>query len=195
MQCQGVEQGKIHTSLPFRRQGQICGVRSRKTPGARQEDVSRVHWNIHDQLESFWQAHKSLTLTAFFTPSILTIIQQADGTYRFSYVGSDKPPLPHIDTVRDTGSVVRAALQSAPGKTILGAGSMLSWIDLGKSWCEVNKVPSGGYDETPIEVFEKYMPMPDLRREFGEMFLFFDEFGYTGGEEGVVNAKDVGSFR
>lgn len=77
----------------------------------------------------------------------------------------------------------------------MGAGSTLSWIDLGKSWCEVNKVPFGGYDETPIEVFEKYMPVPDLGRELGEMFLFFDEFGYTGGEEGVVDAKDVGSFR
>lgn len=35
------------------------------------------------------------------------------------------------------------------------------------------------------------MPTPDLGAELAEMFLFFEEFGETGGEEGVVNAKDV----
>lgn len=96
--------------------------------------------------------------------------------------------------MKDTGYVVRAALQSPPGKTILGVGSMLSWSDLVKVWCEVNKVPFGGYEEIPIETYEKFMPIPDLGTEMGEMFLFFDEFGYTGGEEGVESAKDVGSF-
>ena len=37
------------------------------------------------------------------------------------------------------------------------------------------------------------MPVPDLGQEMGEMFLYFDEFGYTGGEEGVVHAQDVSS--
>ena len=68
---------------------------------------------------------------------------------------------------------------------------MLSWSDLAKVWCEVNHVPFGGYDEIPMEVFEKHMPIPDLGREMGEMFLYFEEFGYTGGEEGVVLAQDV----
>ena len=72
---------------------------------------------------------------------------------------------------------------------------MLSWNDLGKLWCEVNKVPFGGYDEIPMQVFEKHVPIPEFGKEIGEMFLFFDEFGYTGGEEGVVHVKDVGSFR
>lgn len=92
---------------------------------------------------------------------------------------------------KDTGYVVRAALQSPPGKTILGFGSMLSWIDFYKVWCEVNKVPFSGYDEMPLPVSESYMPTPDLGAELAEMFLFFEESGYTGGEEGVVNAKDV----
>ena len=70
---------------------------------------------------------------------------------------------------------------------------MLSWIDYCKVWCEVNKVPFGGYDEIPSEVFENYMPVPGLGREMREMLLFMDEFGYTGDEEGVVHAQDVGS--
>ena len=116
--------------------------------------------------------------------------QQADGSYRFSQVGSGEPPLPHFDTVRDTGYLVRTALQSPPGKTILGAGSMLSWIGMFKTWCKVNQVPFNGYDETSLEAFEKMLP-PELGQEMGEMFLYFDEFGYTGGEEGVVLAQDV----
>ena len=59
----------------------------------------------------------------------------------------------------------------------------------------MNNVPFGGYDEMPVEVYEKYMPVPDLGKEMGEMLLFFEEFGYTGGEEGVVHAQDVSPVR
>ena len=68
---------------------------------------------------------------------------------------------------------------------------MLSWSDWFKVWCEVKKVPFGGFDEMPLETYEKYMPIPDLGREMGEMFQFMDEIGYTGDEEGVVLAQDV----
>lgn len=118
--------------------------------------------------------------------------KQADGTYRFSIVGSGRTPLPHFDTEKDTGYVVHAALQSPLGKNVLAAGSMLSWSDYAKVWCEVNKVPFGGYDEIPIQTYEKIIPVPGLGKEWGEMFLFMDEFGYTGGEEGVVHAQDLG---
>ena len=121
-------------------------------------------------------------------------IQQSDGSYRFSQVGSGNTPLPHFDTVKDTGHLVRSALQSPPGKTILGAGSMLSWTGMFKTWCEINHVPYNGYDATPLSAFEKMLPIPDLGPEMGEMFLYFDEFGYTGGEAGVVLAQDVRSF-
>lgn len=57
-------------------------------------------------------------------------------------------------------------------------------------WCEVNKVPFGGYDEVSVDAYEKYFPIPGLGKELGEMFLFMDEFGYTGGED-VVLAQDV----
>ncbi|MCJ1479474.1 hypothetical protein MMC13_008160 [Lambiella insularis] len=118
--------------------------------------------------------------------------KQADGSYRLAGVGSGKKPLPHFHTSKDTGYVVRAALQTPPGKNILAVGSMLSWADYLKVWCEVNKVPFGGYDEIPIDVFEKYIPVPGFGRELGEMFLFMDEFGYDGGDPSVVHAQDVG---
>ena len=120
--------------------------------------------------------------------------QQPDGSYRFSQLGSGEPPLPHFDTVRDTGHLVRSALLSPPGKTVLGAGSTLSWIGMFKTWCAVNNVPYNGYDAIPYDAFKKLVPNPDLGEEMGEMFLYFDEFGYTGGEEGVVLAQDVSFF-
>ena len=191
MQCQEVEQGKIHAYLPFRRQGEHRGICSRETPRTRHQDVSRRDRSVHEQLEDDAKAHKSISINRLLHRLDTKITQQSDGSYRYSNVGSGKTPLPLIDTVKDTGYVVRAALQSPPGKTVLGAGSMLSWSDFIKVWCEVNKVPFGGYDETPLEVFEKHSPIPDLGQEIGEMFSFFDEFGYTGGEQGVVQATDV----
>ena len=67
---------------------------------------------------------------------------------------------------------------------------MITWNDYLKVWCEIHKIPFGGYDELPLEAYEKYIPMPGLGRELGEMFMFMDEFGYTGGED-VVLAQDV----
>lgn len=69
---------------------------------------------------------------------------------------------------------------------------MLSWSGYFKVWCEVNKVPFGGYDEISVQAFEEHIPVPGLGKELGEMFRFMDEFGYTGGEEDVVRAQDVG---
>ena len=72
---------------------------------------------------------------------------------------------------------------------------MLSWIDYYTVWCKVNNVQFGGYNEVPVQAFEKQIPVSGLGRELGEMLLFMDEFGYTGGEEGVVLAQDVSSVR
>jgi hypothetical protein len=117
--------------------------------------------------------------------------KQADGTYRLANVGSGKVKIPHFDTVADCGYVTRAALNSPPGKNILGVGEMLSWTEYLKIWCDVNKVPFGGYDEVPLQGFISFMP-PGLGRELGEMLAFMDEFGYDGGDPSVVHAKDLG---
>jgi hypothetical protein len=110
-------------------------------------------------------------------------------------VGSGKNPVPHFNTERDCGYVVRAALQTAPGKNILGAGSMLSWTEYLKIWCNVNNVPFGGFNSIPLEVFEKVVPMPGLGSELGEMMAFMDEFGYDGGDPTIIHATDVSSLQ
>ena len=54
-------------------------------------------------------------------------------------------------------------------------------------------MPFGGYDEIPFDAYVENMPVPDLGLEFAEMFAFMDEYGFTGGEEGVVHVQDVSS--
>jgi hypothetical protein len=53
---------------------------------------------------------------------------------------------------------------------------MLSWTEYLKIWCEVNKVPFGGCDSVPLEVFEKAIPIPGLGKELGEMMAFMVGF-------------------
>jgi hypothetical protein len=106
-------------------------------------------------------------------------------------VGSGTNPIPHFNTQRDCGYVVRAALQTTSGKNILGVGSMLSWTEYLKIWCEVNKVPFGGFDSIPLDVFEKVVPVPGLGKEMGEMLAFMDEFGYDGRDPTVIHASNV----
>lgn len=117
--------------------------------------------------------------------------QHTDGTYRMYLVGSGTKPIPHFHTGKDLGNVVRATLQSAPGKNVLAVGSMLSWTECLEIWCKVNKVSFGGYHELTLEAFSQYMPIPGLGRELGEMMAFFDEFGYCGSDATVVLPQDV----
>ena len=74
---------------------------------------------------------------------------------------------------------------------MLGAGEMISWSDMLKVWCEVNKVEFGGFDPLSVDQFARFIPVPGLGRELGEMFAFMDEFGYAGGDPDVVLPSEV----
>lgn len=118
-------------------------------------------------------------------------MRKYEGTYRLALVGSGLNPLPHFNVEKDMGTIVRAAIKSPPGKTILAVGSMLSWTDQLKVWSKTNRVPLGGFDKLSVEQFEMFLPIPGLGRELGEMMAFMDEFGYAGGVPNVVMPQDV----
>jgi len=101
--------------------------------------------------------------------------------------------LPHFNVEKDMGHIVHAAIKTSPGKTILAAGSMVSWEDQLKIWCDTNNVSFGGFDELSIEQFEMFLPVPGLGRELGQMMAFMDEFGYDGGDPNTVAPQDVSS--
>lgn len=121
-------------------------------------------------------------------------MKQVGGSYRLGLVGSGTKPLPHLDTETDLGYIIRAAIQAAPGKKILGVGDMISWSGMLKVWCEHNKVPFGGFDPLSVDMFERFLPIPGLGRELGEMMAFMDEFGYDGSDESVVLPTEVDIF-
>ncbi|KAF8857608.1 NAD(P)-binding protein [Acephala macrosclerotiorum] len=112
-----------------------------------------------------------------------------NGAFHLSLVGTGTTPLPHLDVVKDLGKIVASILSSPPGKTVLAAGDMISWSDQLMAWCEVNKVPFGGFDSVPIEVFDSFFPTPGLGRELGEMMAFMEEFGYVGDLDVVLPGK------
>lgn len=58
-------------------------------------------------------------------------------------------------------------------------------------WCEANQVPFGGFIPVPVDVFARFIPVPGLGMEIGEMMAFMDEYGYDGGDPSVVHPGNV----
>ncbi|KAF4628767.1 hypothetical protein G7Y89_g9383 [Cudoniella acicularis] len=105
--------------------------------------------------------------------------------------GTIHASMPQIDTVRDLGHIVHAAIQAPPGKKILGSGSSLSRDEQFKEFCKFHGLKYGGCDEVTMEQFEAFLKIPGFGREIGEMMLFWSEFGYAGKDESVVLPGDV----
>lgn len=105
--------------------------------------------------------------------------------------GTGERPRSQINAEKDLGYIVRAALQVAPGKNIRGASASISWAEQFHIWCVMNGLKDGGLIEISLEQFEKFIPVPGLGREIGEMMMFENEFGYEGSDPSVVSPVDV----
>ena len=119
----------------------------------------------------------------------LTPAQEKDGTYLLSFPGNGETPLPIIDTPADTGPFVKALIELPPGKNLLAYGSVISWNDWMKLWCQINGV-EGSYKSMSLDDCDK-MLLGGFGREVGESFLFMCDFGYDGGDPTIVYPKDV----
>lgn len=86
---------------------------------------------------------------------------------------------------------MHTVLQVEPGKNILGAGFSMSWAEQFKTFCEMKGLKHGGLSEIPLEQFEKFIPIPGLGREIGDMMVFEAEFGYDGGDPSIVLPENV----
>ena len=95
-----------------------------------------------------------------------------------------------IDARKDTGSFVRALVQTSPGKNVLAYGSMISWKEYMALWAKTLKVPGGYYKQLTVDEARKIAP-GDLGREAAEGWAYQGEFGYDGGDPTIVHAKDV----
>lgn len=115
--------------------------------------------------------------------------------WHLSLVGKGDTRIPHLLTSKDTGVLVRKLLEMPPGKTLSGAGDMLSWKECLQIWCETQGLIYGGFDEISVDDFIERSGMgPDIGLEFAEMFEFMESPGYNGINPSIIIPKEVRSF-
>ncbi|KAI2606667.1 putative hscarg dehydrogenase [Hypoxylon sp. NC1633] len=97
---------------------------------------------------------------------------------------------PWYSAVQDTGALVAALIQAAPGKKLTGANEWLSLEDIAKLLAQIL--------EKRIEFVDTKLNFdmgdPELQRAREEMFAFFLEFGYDGArvDKTIVQPGDLG---
>ncbi|KAI9840666.1 MAG: hypothetical protein M1837_001390 [Sclerophora amabilis] len=151
---------------------------------------------VVDYIQTFPQLAKKTSILQvgyYATNSLLpasTPMKAADGVYEVSNIGSGDEPFPVVNTRRDCGTFVKALVNSPPGKTLLGWGSITTWNEWTKLWSEHCGVPAR-YVSRSVEFFDQIMP-GGLGIELGEMYAYTAEFGYDGNDPSVIHPKDVG---
>jgi hypothetical protein len=65
----------------------------------------------------------------------------------------------------------------------LGCGSKITWKQYCAIWSRVNNVP---VDFEQIDGAGLEQAMGTIGKEFADMFKYFDEFGYDGGDKDVL---------
>jgi hypothetical protein len=99
---------------------------------------------------------------------------------------------PWVDTVKDTGKFVKGLVEAGPGKTVLGVSEMVSYNKYMAIWGEINGVRARHRQVSMEEWNERLGALAEeTRKEVTESYLYVEEFGWDGGEEGVLRPSDV----
>ncbi|KAI8579799.1 hypothetical protein K450DRAFT_240389 [Umbelopsis ramanniana AG] len=112
-----------------------------------------------------------------------------DGVYELKLSAKPETLVPWVDTQADTGKFVRALVQMSPGTDLLGASEMVTYGDYLKTWGEVNGVHTR-FTHISAEEHEKMMP-EIFAKEIQESLAFNEEYGWDGGEPGVLRPSDM----
>lgn len=110
-----------------------------------------------------------------------------------STIGSGEKPIPLVDVNKDIGYFVRALVQTAPGKTLLGAGSFMNWRDYTKLWAKSQGVHCT-YRQGTMADMEAAMPggfPPGFAPAASDAMAYLDEFGYDGGDPNIIRPDEV----
>lgn len=116
-------------------------------------------------------------------------LKQDDGSFLVPIPAGGEKRLPWVVADRDTGVFVRALVEQAPGRTVLGYSRMATWSEFWTLWGEVQGVKVQ-FKEVGLD--EYFGPLPEpARLEFQDSLLFITEFGYTGGDPEVLDLADL----
>lgn len=116
--------------------------------------------------------------------------KQPDGS--FAYVQPCKADAKHpwTDVPADVGKFVKAlVLEQAPGAKILGYSQLASYQELASMWSEVTGKTCVVKQESVQKLGEMF---PPIGEEGVEATAYSGEFGYDGGEKGVLTKEDLG---
>lgn len=122
-----------------------------------------------------------------------------DGRWYHAGLGKGENLIPFVWTQRDTGPLVRALVEAEPGKSLLGYSELMSWKEYMKVWARVLGLKLAGDDgsghkELSVEEAREAIEGPEeLKTEAVESIQYVQEFGWTGGEPGVLHPKDLGA--
>jgi hypothetical protein len=112
-----------------------------------------------------------------------------DGVYELRTYAKSDVVVPWVDARSDTGKFVRALVHTAPGKTLLGVSQLITYGDYAKAWGEVNGVPTR-FNHVSGEEYVKLLP-DTIKEELLESIAYIEDFGWDGGEPGVLRPWDV----
>ncbi|KAH6625540.1 hypothetical protein C7974DRAFT_455741 [Boeremia exigua] len=155
-------------------------------------DAAAAHTSTLDErYPELWKKTSLLQLDIFasnwrvpyYTPK-----KQADGSFKVSLPMSGDKKFPIIDPNSDTSVLTQALLKSKAGTHLVGASSMISWIE----WCRIWSSTTGvecGFETIDRKILED--AMGPLGREITDMFQYMNDFGYDGNDPKVVYPWDL----
>jgi len=170
----------------------------------------KITWNYH--FEGKWRVVEYLQQTypelyrksslfqpAFFMTNLDTMMapqKTPNGTIlSFPLDGDRKIPMYHPR--KDTGTLVKALVNSPPGKNLMGFGCEISFEEIAQIWTQ-NLGERVTYHRGTVEFMDQIMP-GGMGMELGEMMEYISSPGYYGGKAaiegtGLIRPQDLGEF-
>jgi hypothetical protein len=124
--------------------------------------------------------------------SFLWLNKAEDGVYELSTCAHPHTSFPWVDTLNDTGKFVRALVETAPGKDLLGVSEEVTYEQYLRQWSEVLGLPTR-FRSISMEEYEKRFP-ETLAKEVSQSVAYNDQFGWDGGELGILRPRDVSTY-
>ena len=95
----------------------------------------------------------------------------------------------HVTNLVSPGLFTKALVDVAPGKNLLGFGSMMSWNEWVLVWARIHGVECR-FERLDRKIVENAIP-GGIGKEVADMYGYISDFGYDGGDPSIVHPRDV----